>query len=191
MDKEIEQYVGRYINFINENDIKLFFEMDIDPIVGLPEVERYRKMIETNTGKKSIPVWHKARGKQYFLDLAAEYDYIAVGGIVTREISITDHALFPWFINEAHKRNCKIHGLGYTNLEGIKKYAFDSVDSTSWKSGRRFGSVYRFSGGTMKMFRNKNCRIPDYRSADLHNLHEWIHLQKYMTTFKCKGGFNL
>lgn len=178
-----EDYLRRYAEFINKYDIKLFFELDIDPIVGYEKVLEMRKWLERETGKKPIPVWHKSRGKSDFLKMCDEYDYVAIGGIVSKEITRQEYKYFPWFINEAHKRGAKIHGLGFTNLEGITKYHFDSVDSTSWTTGNRFGAVYRFNGKTMvKYDKKEGQRLADSRAVAINNFNEWVKFQQYAET---------
>lgn len=79
-------YVEKYAQAIVQKNIQFFFELDIDSIVGLAEVERLREKLERLTNRRCIPVWHRSRGKQYWLDMISEYDYVAVGGIVTKEI---------------------------------------------------------------------------------------------------------
>ena len=64
-----ERYADQYADFIKENRIKNYFELDIDGIVGLKEVERLRNRIENRVGWQSIPVWHKNRGKDYFFSM--------------------------------------------------------------------------------------------------------------------------
>lgn len=143
---DFDEYLTKYIDFINKCDIKYFFELDVDSVVGYEKVKEYRKRLEKETGKKCIPVWHKSRGKDEFLKMCDEYDYVAIGGIVTKEITKDQYPFFTWFINEAHKRKCKIHGLGFTDTGLLNKYKFDSVDSSSWISGTRFGHIYTFDG---------------------------------------------
>ena len=173
-------YLRRYADFINKNNVKLFYELDIDSIVGYEKVLEMRKWLELETGKKPIPVWHKSRGKAEFLKMCDEYKYVAIGGIVSKEISRQEYKFFPWFINEAHKRGAKIHGLGFTNLEGIRKYHFDSVDSTSWTTGNRFGAIYRFNGTTMEKYDKKaGQRLADSRAVAVNNFNEWVKFQKY------------
>lgn len=112
--------------------------------------------------------------------MCEEYDYVAIGGIVSKEIDKDDYKYFPWFINEAHKRGAKIHGLGFTNLEGLTKYHFDSVDSTSWTAGNRFGYIYTFNGKTMvKVKCPQGTRLKDSREAAVRNFNEWVKFQKY------------
>ena len=175
-----QDYLQKYADFINKNDVKLFYELDIDSIVGYETVLEMRKWLEEETGKKPIPVWHKSRGKAEFLKMCDQYDYVAIGGIVTREITRQDYKYFPYFIDEAHKRGCKIHGLGFTNLEGMKKYHFDSVDSTSWTTGNRFGAIYRFNGTTMEKYgKEEGQRLADSRAVAVHNFNEWAKFQQY------------
>nr|DAH16518.1 MAG TPA: Queuine tRNA-ribosyltransferase catalytic subunit 1, queuine, tRNA, TRANSFERASE [Caudoviricetes sp.] len=175
-----QEYTEKYAAFINTNKINKFFELDIDSIVGYEKVKELRKGLESLTGKQPIPVWHKSRGKDEFLRMADEYKYVALGGIVSKEWSKDEHKFFPWFINEAHKRNAKIHGLGYTNLEGLKKYHFDSVDSTAWTAGNRFGYIYKFDGSTMKKYdAPPGHRLADTRKAALINFGEWVKFQNY------------
>jgi hypothetical protein len=177
------KYVSDYCNFINQYNIDLFFELDIDGIIGYDNVKKIRKTIESKTGKQPIPVWHKRLGKQEFINMCEEYPYVAIGGIVTKEIKQTEHKYFPWFINTAHKHGAKIHGLGYTNLKGLERYHFDSVDSTAWLSGNRFGSVYKFNGKTMvKYQKGDGQRLSDSKAVALNNFEEWLKFQQYAKT---------
>lgn len=109
-----------------------------------------------------------------------EYDYAAIGGIVSKEIKPEQYSAFPAMIKEAHKRSCKLHGLGFTSLEWLPKCHFDSVDSTAWTTGNRFGFVYQFNGKTMiKHDAPKGKRLGDSRRVALINYTEWIKFQRY------------
>ena len=176
-----DEYVEEYARFINKHDIKLFFELDIDSVVGLQEVERLREKLEALTGKKPIPVWHKNRGKEYFIKMCENYPYVALGGIVTKEIPRQKYEKgFPWFIKTAHLHHCKIHGLGYTTILNLPKYHFDSVDSTAWLYGNRGGYLYKFnpSKGTMDQLHADNARLKS-REGAVNNFREWVKLCKY------------
>ena len=175
---DFNEYLTRYINFINKYDIKYFFELDVDSIVGYEKVKQLRKRLENETGKKCIPVWHKSRGKEEYLKMCEEYDYVAIGGIVTKEITKDQYPFFTWFLNEAHKRNCKVHGLGFTNITNLPKYHFDSVDSTSWLSGGRYGQLHQYKNGTIKTITQKSKRAV-YPAIDINNFNEWLKFQRY------------
>lgn len=174
------EYVKKYAQFINQYNVDLFYELDIDVLIGYEKVLYYRKMLEDLTGKSPIPVWHKSRGKDNFYKMCEDYNYVAIGGIVSKEISPKEYDVFTPLINIAHKNNTKIHGLGFTNLKGLTKYKFDSVDSTSWVSGNRFGAIYKFNGNTMiKYDKPKGTRLADSQKVALHNFNEWVKFQKY------------
>lgn len=176
-----DEYVEEYAAFINRHKVELFFELDIDSVVGLKEVERLREKLEALTGKKPIPVWHKNRGKEYFIRMCEEYPYVAIGGIVTKEIprKIYEKA-FPWFIKTAHEHKCKIHGLGYTTVANLKKYHFDSVDSTAWLYGNRGGYLYKFNPrtGLLEQLSKEGCRLKT-REGAVNNFNEWVKFGKY------------
>lgn len=178
-----DKYTEEYAEFINANKVNLFFELDIDSIVGLKEVERLRAKLERLTGKQPIPVWHPTRTKEYWLEnMCGEYPYVAIGSTTANNIPREKHeAAFPWFISTAHKAGCKIHGLGYTSIEGMKRFHFDSVDSTAWLYGNRGGFLYRFNyskGAMDKINAPSGCRLKS-RDAALWNFKEWIKFQQY------------
>lgn len=175
-----EDYIERYADFINRNKVKKFFELDIDSIVGYEKVLEYRKMIERLTNNPVIPVWHVSRGIENFKRMCDEYGYVAIGGIVSKEIKKEHFKILPTMISEAHKRGAKIHGLGFTALEWLRKCPFDSVDSTSWTTGNRFGHIWQFNGRTMiKHDVPKGKRLSDSRRVAEINYLEWLKFQKY------------
>ena len=50
---EWEEYIERYADFINRNNIKKFFELDIDSVVGYKKVLEYRPCLRIcERGKK-------------------------------------------------------------------------------------------------------------------------------------------
>lgn len=181
-----DKYVEEYAEFINKYDIQLFFELDIDSIVGLQEVERLRVKLENLTKKKPIPVWHKNRGKDYFIEMCKSYPYVAIGGIVTKEIPREKYEMiFPWFIRIAHEYGSKIHALGYTSIANLKKYHFDSVDSTAWLYGNRGGYLYRFNPKTGLIDKHpspSNSRLKTKEGA-VHNFNEWVKFSQYAESF--------
>lgn len=183
-----DEYIENYSRFINKYNVNKFIEMDIDPIVGIKEVERLRNKLEKLTGRQSLPVWHKSRGKDYWIKMCKEYDYIAIGGIVTKEIKSTEYKYFHYLIKIAHENNCKVHGLGFTNMKGMKEYRFDSVDSTSWLSGTKFGHVYKFNGETMLKFDKKiGQRVKTNQTVE-NNFMEWVKFADYMESYNSKSG---
>ena len=177
------EYIDRYAAFIRKNKIQKYFELDIDSVVGYDRVKQLRKELERRTGTRCIPVWHLSRGLDEYKKMCDEYNYVAIGGIVSGEIKPEKYGAFPALIAEAHKRKAKIHGLGFTALNWLSKCHFDSVDSTAWTTGNRFGFVYQFDGKTMrKKDAPKGHRLADSRKVALINYTEWIKFQKYADT---------
>lgn len=177
-----EEYVERYATFIKENDIKYYFELDIDSVVGYQKVLEYRKKLEGITGRRCVPVWHKTRGLQEYKRMCAEYDYVAIGGIVSGEIKKAHYGAFPMLIDYAHGNGAKVHGLGFTDTKKLSTYHFDSVDSTSWGWGR-FGYIFHFTGKDMKMNpKPKGKRCTKQAELQAVNIKEWIKFQKYAET---------
>jgi len=175
-----DEYIERYADFINRNKVQKYFELDIDVVVGYDRVKQFRAKLEKLTNRPCIPVWHLSRGLDEYKRMCDEYGYVAIGGIVSGEIRKEKYGAFPALIGEAHKRGAKVHGLGFTALDWLKTCHFDSVDSTAWTTGNRFGFLYYFDGKTM---RKKDApaghRIGASREAALNNFTEWLKYQKY------------
>lgn len=138
-EDDINKYVDDYIAFINKWDIKNFFEMDVDCVLGYDKVKEIRNKIENQTGKKCIPVWHITRGMEEFHKMCSEYSYVAVGGIASKEIPKKDHHILKELCDIAHSYGCKVHGLGYLPLQILndKECPFDTVDGTAWQGHMR------------------------------------------------------
>ena len=170
-----DEYLERYAHFVNKYKVEKFFELDIDSIVGYGKVLEYRKTLEKLTNRQCIPVWHENRGKDEFIRMCEEYSYVSIGSGDTKK-----NERLPWFISTAHKNNAKIHGLGFTALTKLDKYHFDSVDSTAWTAGNRFGFAYKFDGKNMtKIQAGKGRRIVDGKMLALNNFVEWVKFQQY------------
>lgn len=176
-----DKYIEGYASFIKKSKVQYFFELDIDPIVGLPKVEALRSKLENLTKLPSIPVWHKSRGLDYWIKMCEEYDYVAIGGIVTREIKPSQYPVFSKLLKIAKEKDCKVNGLGFTNMKGLRKYKFYSVDSTNWNSAR-FGSkgLCFFNVDTIKWHpKPKGYIKKDLNKLKIHKFYEWVKFQEY------------
>lgn len=175
-----QEYIDNYASFIIKNNIKYFFELDIDAVVGYEKVKEYTKYLEKKVGRKCIPVWHKSRGLEEWKRITKEYDYVAIGGIVIKEIRPKDYDIFIPLLKIAKENKCKVHGLGFTNLKGMKKYHFYSVDSTNWLSSSRFGDIEYFNGKEIvKYLKPKGKKTIHYTIRDDFVVKEWIKFQEY------------
>lgn len=178
----LEEYCDRYIKFIKENNVKYFFELDVDTIFGIEFVEKLRRKIEKETGKKPIPVWHKSRGVEYWKKMCAEYEYVAIGGLVFH-VKQSEWDNIRKMVRYARQRGVKVHGLGFTKTKLLKDFDFYSVDSTSYKMSAIRGQQFQFFDGE-KIVQRKLDK-PDNKKAELkklaiHNANEWVKYQRYM-----------
>ena len=143
---DIFKFTEIYGNFVKKWDVDNFIELDVDSVFGMQVYRDCLHMLQDITGKDPIRVMHSWRGKEYFEELTKKKDIVCLGGLAgTQNITLARSNL-QWFIDTAHKNNCKIHGLGIGTIDLIRKHNFDSVDSANWTSSIRFGALLRFNG---------------------------------------------
>ena len=177
------RYVDKYADFVRENRIRNYFELDIDSIVGLKEVERLRCRLERRVGWQSIPVFHINRGFDYFRYMCKDWKYVAFGGIRTDGYSTaTLEKYFPLFIREAHINSTKLHAFGYMASAGLERYKFDTVDSSSWMHSR-FGQYAVFKNGRIEYYTKNKLKRGRLKMTEQeckeHNLMEFLKYQRY------------
>lgn len=173
-----DSYIENYASFILSSKVQNYLELDIDNLVGLKEVERLRDKLERLTNLPSIPVWHKSRGIAKFKEICGSHGYIAIGGIVTKEIATREHPIFGNLLTIANKEGVKVHGLGYTSMGGLKKYKFYSVDSTSWLVAK-YGGMCLYQNGEIKAVKSKDQRIKNWKPSAIFNFNQWKKFQQY------------
>lgn len=176
---DMSTYFDRYKRYVKENNVPLFFELDIDELVGYDKVLEYRANLEKYVGRRCIPVWHTNRGKNEWLRMCDEYDYVAIGGIADKGRKSIEKYI-PWFTKEAHKRGAKVHGLGYTSLSNLPRMMFDSVDSSSWLYGNIGAYVYIWDGREMKKVGVPKGKKMKTHDVLRHNFIQWVKMAEYL-----------
>lgn len=181
----MEEYVERYIQFIKANKIKYYFEVDVDNIFGIEQVERWRRKIERETGTPCIPVWHKGRGVEYWKRMCQEYSYIAIGGLVFH-VKKQEYDSIKQLLKYANQRGVKVHGLGFTKTKTLKEFGFYSVDSSTWNIAAARGQImYHFKNGELSQRKvNKNGEKVQLKKLIAHNMVEWVKYQKFVESIK-------
>lgn len=169
-------YVTRYADYINKFKIKKYFELDIDHLLGWEAVKKMTAFLWRETGVRPIPVWHMNRGKQGFIEMCQEYDYVSIGS------DSQYNKYLKWFIDTAHSYGCKIHGLGYTQIKNLRYLKFDSVDSTSWVFASKIGQgAMRFDGKNIqKISKPANSRVKNNKGLLIQGFIQWYMYQQYM-----------
>lgn len=181
VDNRFNAYVDRYIDFINHYDIKHFFEMDVDSVLGYDEVRRIRRHIENRTNRPCIPVWHVSRGVEDLKATCKDYPYISIGqNTNSKGVKVQmAPALTRRVIDIAHENGAQIHGLGRTGMTDLK-LGFDSVDSTSWISGSAYGSFPVFRNGRIQTISDSTRRVRLKPSESYRiGIRAWTKMQQY------------
>ena len=181
---DFDKYVEKYAKYIYDNKIALYFEMDIDGLVGLKKVEEYRKFLEKETKTRTIPVWHKSRGFEDFVKTSIDYKYMAMGFADDQSVIKKIIPYLNKFLKIAHQNDCRVHGLGFTKTRILRKIKFDTVDSTSWNRGR-FGELCMFKNGKIEYIQERERKMKNQKLAAEHNLKEWKKYQLYMERIRC------
>lgn len=181
--ESFEQYTRDLADFIAKWSIKYFFELDIDQVVGLKEVERLRAILETCTGRQSIPVWHRSRGMKYWHQMCEQYPYVSIsasGNNNSSEWVRSDagEGVLAKLVEIANGYGTKVHALGYTKIAALHRIPFHSVDSTAWLMGNRSGSIYTFTGTGIQVHKKAGHRLHS-KAAAQHNFNEWVKFQRY------------
>ena len=174
-DKYFEGYCKFVESLTNDEIIKGFFELDIGALISYEKVLYYRNRLD-EVSDKIIPVWHLYLGVEEFKKMVQKYDYISIGGIVSKEIN--KNKLAP-YVKYAHKHNTKIHGLGITTQKILDTVPFDSVDSSSWLLSR-FGQMYCFDKGKSYAKKIKSKYISDgYGKINVMSYLNFLKFQEY------------
>ncbi len=181
---DIKEFAVRYANFIKKWNVNDFVELDVDGIFGVDVYKDILHMVQDITGKDPIRVFHGWRGKEYFEELIKIKDKICLGGIAVGKARRNSLDYFQWFLDRAHENDCKVHGLAVTSPKLLRKYNFDSVDSSSWSFSLRSGTLYRFDGCNVKSYAgSENCpagqRI-DTSFCGIQGLKAWAEYCKYL-----------
>ena len=144
---EWDDFTEEYADWIVAHDtdkVVGYFEMDVDNIIGIPKVEALRRRLKRKS-KKIIEVWHRAYGWKGYVEMLRRNRGRIVGLPVFGSEDIKEEQVIL-FIQEAWKRNVRIHGLGCTRRRILRKIPFDSVDSSTWYNPVKWGQLQTIPG---------------------------------------------
>ena len=173
----IEEYTEGYIEYMKMFAPNVrYMELDLDVIIGIEKVEQIRTRMERALGRQCIPVFHKQRGLDYWKRMCDEYDYVAIGSMVDYK---NREDILQGLIDIAHKKNTKVHGLGYTPRDLKSTLGFDSTDSSSCFQGGRYVHFCYFNGFKIcSKSKPEGKKSIHYKLIDRHNISEWLKYQK-------------
>lgn len=132
--KGVEIDIDEYCEFLHATGVVHYAALDV---IGDSKATRWnQKYMEFEHSLKPIPTFHMGC-KIEDVDWLLEYNYIAMGGLVFSS-ELRNHMDRLWNYVLKRKPNIKVHGFGMTNFEFMKRYPWYSVDSSSFKSFKRF-----------------------------------------------------
>lgn len=150
--EEFREFAKSYVDYL-KTDAHLWdwiIEIDCAELFGVEVEDRFRKGMRDLVGDKLLPVWHVQRGHDGWQQMIREFPYVCMamskgsGGRNRR-----NHAMVRTMIREAHEQGTKVHILGLSTLEHFETYEADSMDSSSWASGVRWGEIKLNRGKVM------------------------------------------
>lgn len=139
--------VGATINFqeyaawLRQWDQLLTVKATLDVIGDHAATMRNTRRLE-DLGLQVLPVFHVGTPLVELEKLCAEYDYLALGGMVPHKGS--GPALLRWLVRcfqVAQHTGTVYHGFGQTSQRILSSLPFFSVDSSACAKGARFGEM--------------------------------------------------
>jgi len=129
--------VKEYLNFINNNEDLFYAAFTIDPkeFNGTENI-RNLKILAKNSKIPIIPVWHDKDDLSELRHFSKRFSII---GFDSRRINLLDDI----------GSETRIHILGCSSLEILKKYKFASCDFSTWSNGCRYGHIYILDAGRL------------------------------------------
>lgn len=152
-------------------------------VIGAPQATRDNQTrLEQVHGLDPMPVFHTGEPFEW-LDkyLADGYTYIALGKLLGNPVKV----LRPWLAQcfKMAEGRAVFHGFGMTTWPLLKEFPFYSVDSSSW------GSVFRY--GTLRLFDKGRWFTIFLRDRDaLHRNREVVDSYRIPYTVFTRGGYD-
>ena len=153
-NEQWEERIVQYLDWARKNKDIIFAiaDLDLQAMVGLPLVTQWRqKYFEPFMLETGIPVcmvWHDCDGDAVWEQMCQRYPYIATSLASDQDIDVSK--LMSKF-RIAEKYNTLIQGMGTTRTGILQKLPFYTVDSTTWKSGLRYGKLNLWYNKKMKV----------------------------------------
>ncbi len=143
-DEDPDKYFDSYFNFCDRHHelFDVIAEFDIDGLTDEVTVQTVdgwtERMLARPWRQKVMPVYHGNRGPYWLRDWLLDTRSPLVG--MGSELKIVGPV-----IAQAHHFGKFIHGFAQTRINTDLKFTpYDSVDSSSWLRGDRFGNTFIF-----------------------------------------------
>ena len=162
-----DDFSKRYRDWLLENRdiIDLAVNLDVDCLDsggkgvlghGFAKMLEYDEEIFRPLERAGVPVcyvWHEGYGYDYWLKLCREHEYVGLPG------TLQSDAEYHKMLRPAMMNGCRVHGFACTKASLLGKVPFASADSTTWKSGERFGQTFVFESSKLNVYDHNNKEI--------------------------------
>lgn len=164
-----------YCRFLVDTEVKLY--AGLDKIGDAETTRRNNEYMIQRYGLNPIPTFHMGSSLSD-LDKLFNYPYIALGGMVFSS-NVEKHCDAVWAHILKNKPKLHVHGFGLTNVELMSRYPWYSVDSSSFKSCKRFGRQnILWNGFHFKTFSEEDylelLKKQGYQVESLSNKQKWF-----------------
>ena len=146
-----ENYLKSYFKFIDlyGHGFRRIAEPDFD-VAGM-EIEEVADLREEMLSRwphlPIMPTYHPWREREEWLEYCEDprVKHLAVG------MGEYTPGELRWLCNQAHDHGKTVHGFGMTKIRtDLRSVPFDSVDSSTWLQGQRYGTMFVFQGNTFQ-----------------------------------------
>lgn len=147
--------IDDYINWIRRHERVLTVYANLDVIGDHSASARNLEYME-QAGLRPLPVFHLGQPWQELHALAERYDYICIGGRVmsNNNRGLMAHLTRAFQIAGEHG-GLRYHGFAMTSHEIVRAFPWYSVDSSSWVSGAKYGSVLVWDPISKRMWQTR------------------------------------
>jgi hypothetical protein len=133
-----------YGEFLKQHKGRIDYAAGLD-VIGDAEGTRKNQEQLDAMGVKTIPCFHCGEPWEYLEHYAANYDFIALGGLMkagdTNQLRAWLDQAWTKLVDSDGYAKLKVHGFGLTIMSLVRRYPWFSVDSTSWVKKSRFGQI--------------------------------------------------
>lgn len=183
--------IDNYIGFIKRVKAQNYAALDV---IGNAELTLRNTMYMKERGLDPIPTFHTTSEEKWLVNLLeSDFTYIALGGMVGYK-NIEKWLDKVWPIILKYRPNMKVHGFGLTDVSIVKKYPWHSVDSTSWHTIGRNGTVQLWNPHKNDFYRLTADEYISQRNlhratiskleikGDSESAHDFEYFEKYLNT---------
>lgn len=169
-EEQWEEQIKSYLNWAEKHKDSIFgmAELDLQNLLGYDTIDRWRKKyFEPFMLRTGIPVCfvYHDEGKDIWEKMCQRYPYVGFSA-VSDEDKVFDLSEFKEMLKIAEKYNSLVHGFGMTRTSLLPELPYYTVDSTSWKSGFRYGQLAVWNGKKVQMFKKEDWETKAFKYLD-------------------------